>query len=260
MNEVKEYAKYIMRFAMSGGKMTYRDVFEPIYKIEKDILDDVRSGGYKYLRSMQIRDKDSYVNAEDSSAYQQHLLWSEVFAPKYGYPEELPYRVAKVSLTVNNKTRLYEWIMSIKDTGIRERMLAWIQKTGKTGLTTIMLPEAIIDVHGVPEEILAVANIRKLIFGIVSPFYLILESLGIYLKDKSISKLVVDFYDELVTDRNVDDIITQSTPPKSHVNIQDLAIPDKGEVEFDEDIARTEGDMLTKMLLALSGEYVEDDD
>lgn len=260
MNEVKEYAKYIMRFAMSGGKMTYKDVFEPIYKIEKDILDDIRQGGYRYLRSMQIRDKDSYVNAEDSSAYQQHLLWSEVFAPKYGYPEELPYRVAKVSLTVNNKTRLYEWILSIKDEGIRKRMLDWVAKNGKTSLTTIMLPEAIIAVHGVPEEILQVANIRKLIFGIVSPFYLILESLGVYMKDKAISRLVVDFYEELVTDRNLNDIITQTQPPKSHVNIQDLAIPDKGVEDFDNDIAKREGDMLTKMLMALSGEDVDLDD
>lgn len=209
---------------------------------------------------MQIRDKDSYVNAEDSSAYQQHLLWTEVFAPKYGYPEELPYRVAKVSLTVNNKTRLYEWIMSIKDDGIRQRLLDWVAKTGKTGLTTIMLPEAIIAVHGVPEEILQVANIRKLIFGIVSPFYLILESLGIYMKDKSISKLVVDFYEELVTDRNLDEIIAQSKPPKTHVAIQDLVIPDKGVDEFDDEVAKREGDMLTKMLMALSGEEVDDDD
>lgn len=259
MNQVKEYAKYIMRFAMSGGKMTYRDVFEPIYNIEKDILDDVRSGGYRYLRSMQIRDKDSYVNAEDSSAYQQHLLWQDVFAPKYGYPEELPYRVVKVSLTTHNKTRLFEWIMSIEDQGIRERMLEWVTRTGKTSLTTIMLPEAIIALHGVPDEILRVANIRKLIFGIVSPFYLILESLGIYMKDKSISKLVVDFYDELVTDRNMDAIIAQSKPPTTHIKIQELVQPAKGVDDFDDDIAHKEGEMLTKMLLALSGEEVDDD-
>lgn len=259
MNQVKEYARYIMRFAMSGGKMTYRDVFEPIYKIEKDILDDVRNGGYRYLRSMQIRDKDSYVNAEDSSAYQQHLLWQEVFAPKYGYPEELPYRVAKVSLTVHNKTKLYEWITSIKDDGIRTRLQDWVSRNGKTSLTTIMLPETIISIHGVPEEILQVANVRKLIFGIVSPFYLILESLGIYMKDKAISKLVVDFYDELVTDHNLDTIIAQSQPPKSHIKIQDLAIPSKSVDDFDDDVAKREGDMLTKMLMALSGEEVDDD-
>lgn len=259
MNEVKEYAKYIMRFAMSGGKMTYRDVFEPIYRIEKDILDDVRTGGYKYLRSMQIKDKDSYVDAEDSSAYQQHMFWSEVFAPKYGYPDDPPYRAVKVSLTTNNKTKLANWVANIKDKQLQERLSNWMMRVGKTSITTVMLPEQIISVHGVPEEILEVADIRKLIFGIVSPFYLILESLGIYMKDKTISKLVVDFYDELVVDEVVNNIIASSKTPKSHLHTKELVIHNDDETIEAERHEADEADMLTRMLMALSGEEIDVD-
>jgi len=79
------------------------------------------------------------------------------------------------------------------------------------------------------------------------------------MKDKSNSKLVVDFYVELVTDRNLDEIIAQSKPPKTHINIQDLAIPDRNVDDFDADVEKREGEMLTKMLMALSGEDIDDD-
>lgn len=259
MSQVKDYAKYIMQFAMSGGKMTYRDVFQPIYQVEKDILDDIRTGGYKYLRSMQIKDKDSYVDAEDSSAYQHHLFWMDVFAPKYGYPDNPPYRAVKVSLTTNNRTRMANWIAGIKDEALRDRLSTWQQRTGKVSLTTVMLPEQIIAQHGVPSEILDAADIRKLIFGIVSPFYLILESIGIYMKDKTISRLVVDFYDELVVDDVVNNIIASSKTPKTHLHTKELVIYNDDEALEEERHAADEAEMLTKMLMALSGEEVDVD-
>lgn len=214
MEQVRQYVCFIMDKAMSkSGTMTFKEVFDPIYNVEKDILDDIKTGGYKYLRSMQIKDPNSYVDAEDSSAYQHHLLWCDVFAPKYGMPDAPPYRAVKVSLTVNNRSRLAEWVASIEDQGIRERLSEWIKRTNKTSMNTMMLPEQIIALHGVPEEILAVTDIRRLIYGIVSPFYLILESLGIYMKDKYNSRMVFDFYDEIMGDGQSDSVLMTDTPP-----------------------------------------------
>ena len=68
--------------------------------------------------------------------------------------------------------------------------------TNYNQMSTILLPEPIVAGYGVPKEILMVADSRKLIMGIVSPFYLILESLGIFLRNKNMTKMVIDFYDD----------------------------------------------------------------
>lgn len=227
MKQVRDYVCFIMDKAMTGtGKMTLKEALEPIYRVEKDILDDIMTGGYKYLRTMQIKDPNSYIDEESSSAYQQHLLWCNVFGPKYGQPDPPPYRAVKVSLTTNNKTKLAEWINNVKDKDVQRRLAEWINVTGKTNITTIMLPEQIIAQHGVPEEIMQVTDIRKLIYGIVSPFYLILESLGIYMKDKSYSRMIYDFYEDVCTDS--EEVVITSTPQivdsKSIINsVNDIA-------------------------------------
>ena len=85
---------------------------------------------------------------------------------------------------------------SIENPVIKERLTKHFISTDYRGVSTILLPEPIIASYGVPKEILAVADERKLIMGIVSAFYLILEALGIHLRNKHMTKMVIDFYDD----------------------------------------------------------------
>lgn len=194
MDTVKDYVRYLMDMAMTEGTMTIDQVLGPIYDLEKEIMDDFESGGYKYLRSMQIKDSESYVNKEDSSAYQQYLFWQDVFAPKYGTIESPPYQAIKVSILLGNKTKTQRWLETMEDQALADRARKWLEVNKKQAITTLMLPKTIIESVGVPKEILDVSDKRKLLMGIVSPFYLILESLGIYLKNDNMTTMVYDLY------------------------------------------------------------------
>lgn len=194
---VKDYICYVFdTITIHGDALSMKEILKPIYELEKDIYNDIQNGGFKYLRTMQIKDPESYIDAEDSSAYRQHLFWQNIFAPVYGYVEEPPYSAIKVSVNLRNKKSIEKWIESTENVVIKERLRKHFEKTAYAGVTTILLPEPIVSGYGIPKEILAVADTRKLIMGIVSPFYLVLESLGVFLRNKNMTKMVIDFYDD----------------------------------------------------------------
>lgn len=194
MKELKRYVLWIMATIKEQSTIGIKEVLKPIYDIESAIMEDIETGGHNYLRSLQIKDPDSYVDKEDAHAYKHHLFWEEVFAPKYGSAGEPPYAAIKVSLAIRNKTTIQDWIDGIKDRPLADRLRAWFDRNGKNALKTVYLPGSVIEEHGVPEEILAVTDKRRLLIGIVSPFYLVLESLGIYMRNNQMNNLVYDIY------------------------------------------------------------------
>lgn len=197
MEMVKDYICYVFdMITQTGDTLSMKEILKPIYELEKDIYNDIQNGGYKYLRTMSIKDPESYIDAEDSSAYRQHLFWQNVFAPVYGYVDDPPYSAIKVSVNLRNKKSIDRWLDSIEDVVIKENLKKHFLNTNYNQMSTILLPEPIVAGYGVPKEILMVADSRKLIMGIVSPFYLILESLGIFLRNKNMTKMVLDFYDD----------------------------------------------------------------
>ena len=196
MEKLREYVMWLMNSAMSGGKLRLRDVLKPIYEVEKAVMNDIDTGGHEYLRSLQIKDPDSYIDKEDAAAYKQHLFWEEVLAPKYGSAGEPPYSAIKVSLSVNNKTAVKTWLDAIEDKPLSNRLEQWFLRNGKTSLPTVFLPASVIEEYSVPKEILSVTDKRKLLMGIVSPFYLVLESLGIYMRNTQLNNMVYDIYEQ----------------------------------------------------------------
>lgn len=74
------------------------------------------------------------------------------------------------------------------------RLNHWIRSTGKTNLTTFVLPLTNLQATGIPIEIRDAVNLRKLVRNIVSPFYLVLESLGLFVLNDNTTRLVSDTY------------------------------------------------------------------
>lgn len=194
MRELKRYVLWIMASIKEQSTLCLKDILSPVYEVEKAIMEDIETGGHNYLRSLQIKDPESYVDKEDAHAYKHHLFWEEVFAPKYGSAGEPPYAAIKVSLAIKNKSTIQTWIDGIKDRPLADRLRAWFDRNGKNALKTVYLPGSVIEEHGVPEEILAVTDKRKLLMGIVSPFYLVLESLGLYMRNNQMNNMVFDIY------------------------------------------------------------------
>lgn len=189
---LKKYMEGILDGVMVDGKLTLKAVTNPIIELEKDIFKDINSGGYKYFNGIQIKDADSYKDGEDSSNYKRYTFWQDVFAPVYGNAPNPPYRAVKISVTTDNRRRFEEWVENIENPVIKDRLKKWSIETGKKGIETLVIPEANVLQFGVPKEIIAVIDTRKLVKNITSPFYLVLESLGIYMDNKNISRLLSD--------------------------------------------------------------------
>ena len=182
--------RYIMDEVMAGRKVSLMRILRAVGKIEEGIRKDIYAGGFDLLPSTTIKTKEAYRN--ESSPYSHHDLWESAFAHKYGHAPQLPYVAIKVNLTSDNRSRYREWIASMDDREVAEKIDAWMTANGRTDLGVIMLPQEILAMHGIPAEIIPAANIRDLVSNTMTPFYLMLESFGYFVRNKQNTRLVMD--------------------------------------------------------------------
>lgn len=191
MKEIHAMMSDIMDTVLAGKNISIKKYYDIIAGHENSIRRSVETGSSQYLTKGRINSKQAY-KVPGSSAYVHYELWRDVFGDKYGHTEEPPYSAIKVSLDINNRTELDEWLNKMEDPIIREKLREWLKARNKDKLTNLLLPESIVLSSGIPKEIIAGIDIRKLIYETVKPFYVVLESLGIYMCDDNISRLVSD--------------------------------------------------------------------
>lgn len=191
MKDFKETLKWVMDEVMNKGEVSVIEVMQHIAQIEEQIKESVYKGDSFYLKNTQVKDPSAYANP-NVSPYVHYTLWEAVFAPKYGHAPEPPYAAISVSVNLKNKTQINAWLETVSDTGIKQRMLQWMSDYKKKGLTTIYLPEPIVSVTGLPEEIIKAMSLRKLIYSTVKQYYFLLESLGIFMTNDNLTRLVSD--------------------------------------------------------------------
>jgi hypothetical protein len=191
MKQAQDLICTIMDKVIAGDKLSLKALYELIAGIEKQVIDSIKSGSPEFLAGGSIKDMGSYTNPA-SSPYQHYLLWQKVFAPVYGDAPEPPYSAVRISLDINNKTQMEDWLNSIENPDIKENLLQWMKEQNKTVIPTLLLPRPVVEMVGIPKEIIKGIDIRKLVFSITRPFYLILESLGIYMKNDNNTRLIFD--------------------------------------------------------------------
>lgn len=180
----------VMDSVMAGEKIRITEIMQTVADIEHGIISSVMRAESKYLARASVKDAGAYVNP-GQSPYQHYLLWERVFSQKYGNAPQPPYAAIKVSLDMPNKTAIAGWLEGIQDPHIKEGLMS--QYEGKPNATTLLLPKDVVELCGLPREVLQAMNIRKLVYSTVRPFYLILESLGVFLSNDNNTKLVSDF-------------------------------------------------------------------
>lgn len=175
----------ILEAANTGTKLSARELMEEVAKFELDTIHSIMRGEYTFLKSASIKPETNKVPYFE--------MWQEVFGPKYGESIEPPIPVVKVTTELTNKTKTQEWLNEIEDRALAERMIAWMAKHGRTELPTVYLPTMTIKQCGLPIEIQAAANVRKLTYQINEGFYRTLESTGLHIVDRNNYRLVFDF-------------------------------------------------------------------
>lgn len=183
--------RYMMDEVMAGRKISLTRILRAVAKIEDKMVKDILAGGFELLPSMTIKSKDSYVNPE-SSNYLHYEMWEAVFAPKYGHAPQPPYVGIKVNLMTDNTLRTRQWLLTLEDRGVAERMEAYLAARNKKDVAVMYLPQEVLAMHGLPPEVVQAANFRNLIANTMTPFYLVLESIGYYVRNKHNTRLVSD--------------------------------------------------------------------
>ena len=193
-NAAEDMVDWILDAAIAGEKIEILPRLKQIGDMEREIIESVKSGSIKYLTTTQIKNSESYAQGEESANYKHHARWEEVFAPKYGAPPTLPYDCVKVSLELDNPTKVKDWLASIEDRDMAERIEKYWVSNGRKAMNTMILPREICLQKGVPPEIVKAIDVRKLVYTAMSTLYLELETLGFYFINDSLTRLVSDYY------------------------------------------------------------------
>lgn len=197
-HDLRKYMEYLMNSLITKGGLNIKEILDPVYDIEKGVVEDIRKGGFKYLKSVQVKDPSSYVQGMDSPNYKHYLFWESIFSCKYGSVPPPPYNGVSISADVNNWSKFSKWVDTMSSPEVAMNLKTWAETTGKRGLTTIVLPNSVLEQNGMPVEVFEAMDKRKLIRTISKPFYLVLESLGLYMVNKNNTRLVYDLYENKV--------------------------------------------------------------
>jgi hypothetical protein len=192
MKEAEKMMLFIMNSVLRGEKIKIQEILKTIGDIERQIFDAIGQGGYQFFRMGQIKPPESYAKEAHESPYQQYVMWNEVFSPKYGVAPPVPYTCVKIATDLDTPTKTKEWLDSLDDRQLAERMENYMKRMNKRYLGAVQLPEQNLQTYGIPKEILQVAGVRKIVADATKVFYIILETLGIYMQNDKLTRLVSD--------------------------------------------------------------------
>lgn len=192
MGPFTEHLAGTLQNVIDNGELKLKDIIEPALTMERMVRSSLESGNTEYLMHSQLKTADSYAAGESAANFQYHVLWNEVFAPKYGESPPLPYTAVKVSAKLNNRTQLIDWLESFEDRVLAERMAAYIKRNNKTSIGTFYIPAMLFTDKPIPKELLMVLDVASLLSGIMTPYYLYLESMGFYFKNGKNTRLISD--------------------------------------------------------------------
>ncbi|QQO90517.1 hypothetical protein pEaSNUABM42_00033 [Erwinia phage pEa_SNUABM_42] len=194
MKEFKKTIRELCMIVARGDRIEIVPLLEKVAAIEHNVVDSLRAGNAGYLKTTNIKSRDAYQG--DEKSYHYHRMYNAIFGPKYGYLEEPPYDAVKLPVNLGSKTAMKDWIESIEDPVIRNGAKQWFEDTNGRTYATLILPEYLVENHGIPPELIAAADLRRTAFATVEPYYHVLECLGVFMIDKKRTRLLSDYYGE----------------------------------------------------------------
>lgn len=198
-NDVERFIVGLMTKISSGEKTTRDDVFEIPLSTERNIIDKMYKGDSELYSLVPVKPEDAY-KLPMSSPYGHYVSWQEIFAGKYGETPYPPYTGIKVPINLPNPTAIRNFIASIEDKDIAHKFENWVKTKNKKNVTNFILPHAIISSTGIPKELLPVLDRDTMLSNVNGAFYMILNALGFFIRDKDKSICLYDLYEHVKED------------------------------------------------------------
>lgn len=179
----KEKMESILNAISNNERISLKKYLGDLADIERSITSSILNGETTYLKTGTIKDTEAYSGPLMQSPYMHYVLWNEVFEPKYGGVEAVPYSVVKIPLNISNKTDMANWIDNMVDTELADRLRKWMIVNKKDTIKTILLNLTYVKSKGMPIEILAAIDSKRLVLELTKAFRMISETLGYYIKE-----------------------------------------------------------------------------
>lgn len=193
---IKEFAHKLMRDILDT--IYYKQKIDPsillynVAELERMVIDGINGGEWTWLSKGTIKAKEVYTNPE-SSVYAYHELWEEVFADKYGVAPPIPYVAVKVNTDITSKSKLNDFLESLGDCEIRQKLQSYLANRGQDKLTSFYVPvDNLLNIKTIPDEIIKGTDTRRIVKQNLKSVYAVLESTGLYIANKDITRLVSD--------------------------------------------------------------------
>lgn len=197
-----------MKSIMAGEMIDLRGKLTEFANIERGIRKSIEGGSHEFFRYGRVNPLESYKRKENKETgekesdheyrartpYRFHSMWQEVFAPDYGDTPEPPYTCLKLSSELDTMGKTKDWLASLENQALADRMRAWMEKNNKRYLGMVMMPEQIVATRGIPKELLQVVDVRNMIVESTAVFYKIAETFGVYMLTDKRTKLFSDYY------------------------------------------------------------------
>jgi hypothetical protein len=195
MKKAKAMMQSVMDTVMREEKISILQYLQEVSELERDIKSSIlERSSYEYFRMGQIKTAESYTLPPEKSNYAHYLFWNATFGKRYGLMPEPPYSTVKISVKLKSPAKVRTWLAGLQDRELAKYIEDWMIEFGKKNITTFHVPEQVIQSGGIPKEILSEIDIRKIQIDTVNVFYLILQSLGVYMQTNNSLQLVSDFY------------------------------------------------------------------
>lgn len=170
----------------NNEKISLKHYVDYIVSLEEQLLKRIDQGDVSIYKKDSIKEAKAYKLGAELSPYINHLLWKEVFEEKYGSPGEPPYMTIKIPTTLDTKKKMSDWLATVQDEDIRNKLMAFLHKYNKPYFGTFRPPLAIVKSKGLPEEFINCINKERIVLDNLNSAYLVLEALGYYKKNDTI--------------------------------------------------------------------------
>lgn len=174
---------YILDSIKYNKPLSLDSTIQDVIRIENAIITSINKGETTYLKFGRINDPTSYKKGPTESPYARHLMWEEVFKPKYGNVPNPPYMTVKLPMVMTNKTKLKKWVEDIEDKEFAGRLDKWLTKNNKSSLPNLYLNSEWIASNGFGKELQSSIDTQAVVLDMTKQLRLILESLGLLLVD-----------------------------------------------------------------------------
>lgn len=181
--------------AVAKNKLIFlKDVLKRIANMERSIYASLLKGDTRFFVSGRIADKNGYTVGPTESPYQHYIFWNEVFAQSYSVCPPPPFKTINATLNLSSPAKIKAWADTFEDRLLAERFLQYIERNGKKAFGTFVIPRPMLDVHGLPKECINQLQLRELVYRASGIYYYILDTFGVSIINKRLTRLAMDEY------------------------------------------------------------------